>query len=544
MPRIVIDFASDPPATASGPGAALAALDPAELNAWRIAIQRQADREAQLRLLTEIDGQTATIQAATDAATRAAAQARESLRAVQQAEQQHRRQDRQQRMAALARGQSLQFTVQRGSQVIGEINASVDQQRLIETVLSLARRDRGEIPFVLDPSGAVHTVDQDANKAIKALGLDFAALASQKASSTDAVGDWLIVTRRDDSGIVFGLARPMRDSLRDMRRASLSTLAVGLLLIAASFVVIVPLAARLTRHVTTLTDGVRRLARGERGTRVPVESRDEIGDLATAFNAMAAELASHEHMLVQQERLRRELELCRQIQNEMLPHGLLKVGLTEMAGVSIPAREVGGDFFNYFALQDGTIAILVGDVSGKGVGAALLMANVQATLRARLPLEGDLPRLVAQLDQEVSANTPPEVYLTLFVGILDPARKLLRYVNAGHNPQFLLRPGGPIERMGPTGMPVGLMPGYPYGERTIAVGAGELLFLYTDGTVEVFNKAGDMFDADRLEAALIAAANGSINEVLASVEAAVLEFRGAAEPYDDATMMALRISAP
>jgi len=246
-------------------------------------------------------------------------------------------------------------------------------------------------------------------------------------------------------------------------------------------------------------------------------------------------------MLVQQERLRRELELSRQIQNEMLPHGLLKVGLTEVAGVSVPAREVGGDFFNYFALQDGTIALLVGDVSGKGVGAALLMANVQATLRARLPLDGNLPHLVAQLDLEVAANTPPEVYLTLFVGILDPARRLLRYVNAGHNPQFLLRPDGHIERMGASGLPVGLMPGYPYEERTIDVGAGELLFLYTDGTVEVFNEAGDMFDADRLEAALVRASTGTVNQVLATVEAAILEFRGTAEPYDDATMLALRI---
>jgi sigma-B regulation protein RsbU (phosphoserine phosphatase) len=117
-------------------------------------------------------------------------------------------------------------------------------------------------------------------------------------------------------------------------------------------------------------------------------------------------------------------------------------------------------------------------------------------------------------------------------------------VNAGHNPQFLLRPEGRIERMGPSGMPVGLMPGYPYEERTIAVGAGELLFLYTDGTVEVFNEAGEMFDADRLQQALVQASAGSVNEVLATVEASILAFRGTAEPFDDATMMALRISAP
>jgi len=544
MPRIVIEFAGDAGTTGTGQARSFEALDSSELTLWRVALQRQADREAQLRRRSEFASEAATIQASTETATRAAAQAREAARAVPQADQQRRHLERQQHMTALARGEALTFAVQRDGQVIGEINANVDQRRLIETVLSLARRDRGEIPFVLDPSGSVHTVDEAADKTIKALALDFKALAGRPSSSTDTVGDWLVVTRRDESGIVFGLARPMRDSLRDMRRASLSNLAAGLLLIAAAFVVIVPLASRLTRHVKTLTDGVQRLARGERGTRVAVESSDEIGDLARAFNGMAAELESHERMLVQQERLRRELELCRQIQNDMLPHGLLKVGLTEVAGVSIPAREVGGDFFNYFAMQGGTIALLVGDVSGKGVGAALLMANVQATLRARLPLEDDLRRLVAQLDREVAENTPSEVYLTLFVAILDPARGVLRYVNAGHNPQFLLRPVGRIERLGPGGMPVGLMPGNPYEERSIAVGAGDLLFLYTDGAVEVFNEADDMFDADRLEQALVKASPGSVAEVLAAVETSVREFRGTAEPFDDATMMALRIAAP
>ena len=107
--------------------------------------------------------------------------------------------------------------------------------------------------------------------------------------------------------------------------------------------------------------------------------------------------------------------------------------------MSIPAREVGGDFFNYFALDNGQIALLVGDVAGKGVGAALLMANVQATLRARLPLERDLAALVDAIDRDVDERTPGGVYVTLFVGILDPRSHTLRYVNAGHHPQFLLR---------------------------------------------------------------------------------------------------------
>jgi len=104
---------------------------------------------------------------------------------------------------------------------------------------------------------------------------------------------------------------------------------------------------------------------------------------------MAAGLESHQKLVVEQERLHRELELCRRIQTEMLPRTRLRLGLAEIKGISIPAREVGGDFFNYFVLPDGSLALVVGDVSGKGVSAALLMANIQATLRARMPLEND-----------------------------------------------------------------------------------------------------------------------------------------------------------
>jgi serine phosphatase RsbU (regulator of sigma subunit) len=523
-PRVVITM---PPVPGTGSGAggiSFEALDADSLNAWKRAIQRQVDREMQ-----------------TTASAMAGA-VNDRRQALQAAATERRRVQRQSHLLALARGDALKFEVQRQGQTVGEISATVDRHRMIETVLSLARRDRGEIPFVVDAEGAVHTVDATAAASLKDLGLNFAAVAAATEPVTRSIGDWLVVTRHDPSGITFGLARPLRDSLRDMRRASLANLAVGLLLIAVAFAAVVPLATGLTRHLATLTDGVQRLARGDRRARVTVDSGDEVGELGQAFNRMAAELESHEKLLVQQERLRRELELCRQIQNEMLPHGPLRVGLAEVAGVSIPAREVGGDFFNYFALQDGTMALLVGDVSGKGVGAALLMANIQATLRAKLPLEPDLALLVADVDRDVAANTPMEVYLTLFVAIVDPERRRLRYVNAGHNPQFLLAADGRVERMGPTGLPVGLMPGHPYEERTVPVDPGDLLFLYTDGAVEVFNEAGDMFDADRLQQVLTQF-SGSVDEVLIGVETALRAFRGSAEPSDDATMVALRVGA-
>jgi sigma-B regulation protein RsbU (phosphoserine phosphatase) len=446
-------------------------------------------------------------------------------------------------MSALASGQPLRFSMRRGTEVVGQVNATLSRTRLIETVLSLARRDRGEVPFVVEADGQIETTGAEAASLLAAMHFDTSGLAADGSPLTQTLGDYIVVMRRDPSGIAFGIARPIGDSLREMRRASLTNLGLGALLIACAFVVIVPLASRLTRDLGRLTDGVRRLDGGDRSARVFVDSKDEVGELARAFNQMAGDLASHEKMLVQQERLRRELELCRQIQNEMLPHGRLKLGLTEVSGVSIPATEVGGDFFNYFVLPDGSLALLVGDVSGKGVGAALLMANIQATLRAKLPLQASLPSLVDTVDRDIAANTPLEVYVTLFVGILDPTRLVLRYVNAGHNPQYVLRADGGIETLASTGLPVGLLPGRGYEERTLAVGSGDLLFLYTDGVVEVQNEADEMFGAERLQQLLRSHATAGVDDMLACVESGLRDFRGAAEPFDDATMMAMRLGA-
>jgi sigma-B regulation protein RsbU (phosphoserine phosphatase) len=315
-----------------------------------------------------------------------------------------------------------------------------------------------------------------------------------------------------------------------------------MLVIALAFIGIVPISHRMTQHLATLTSGVRQLAGGDFHTRVPVRSNDEFGALAGAFNQMAEDLERHEAAAVEQERMRRELELSRLIQTEMLPRGPLRSGPAEIAGVSIPARQVGGDFFNYFVLPDNRLALLVGDVSGKGVSAALLMANIQATLRARLPHETDLARLADRLDRELDQNTPGGVYLTLFLGILETDGRLLRYVNAGHNPQFVVRRRGGLEALSSTGMPIALYAGHGYTASETRLEAGDLLFFYTDGLVEAENAAGDMIGSDRLQEMLTAEQGEQIADVLRHIEQQISEFRGKAELFDDATMMALRIS--
>ena len=437
-------------------------------------------------------------------------------------------------------GRRVEIAVKQDGKVVGKANAMLNLDRTLRTVFAFARRDQGEIPFAIDTRGVLHNPDPAQRRVLESFGA--AALGPAAADGNPRrAGDWLIVARKDPSGLIFGIARPMGESLREIRRDSMRNLSLGLLVIALALIGIVPISHGMTRHLTSLDAGVRQLAAGNFRTRVPVRSSDEFGSLAKAFNQMAEDLERHQALVVEQERLRKELELSRLIQTEMLPRAPLRLGAAEIKGISIPAREVGGDFFNYFALPDGRLALLVGDVSGKGVSAALLMANVQATLRARLPREADLARLAADLDREIDETTPGAVYLTLFVGILDTERHELRYVNAGHNPQFVLHQGNGFEVMGATGLPIAIYPGQPYREEVVPVRPGDLLFFYTDGLVEAEDESGDMFGLDRLKTLIGQKQQQGVDSVLLDVEEAVRKFRGDHEALDDATLMALRL---
>jgi serine phosphatase RsbU (regulator of sigma subunit) len=424
-----------------------------------------------------------------------------------------------------------------------EALAAAQQQELrllLRAILSGTERRQGAIPFALDGEGRLYAPDPADQAVLEGLG----AVPGTPVTRRDA-SDWIVAHRSErESGIMIGVARPVGEALREMRRTTARNLGLGLGLAVLALVGILPLSRRMTRHLASLTDGAERLAAGHLEVSVPVPHGREFRHLALTFNRMARDLHANQERLLEQERMRKELEIGRRIQEELLPRGPLRAPFAEMGGVSSPAREVGGDFFNYFALPDDEVAILVGDVSGKGVPAALLMANLQATLRARLPLEPDLARLVDALDREMANEEPLAPYYTLFLAVLEGRSARLRYVNAGHNTQFVLRHEGGIEPLASTGRPPGLYPGGGYDEAAVFLRREDALFLFTDGLVEAEDESEEPFGTGRLEAMLQLDRGHDLGSLLARIDAAVRSHRGPLEAADDATMVVLRYSGP
>jgi sigma-B regulation protein RsbU (phosphoserine phosphatase) len=227
------------------------------------------------------------------------------------------------------------------------------------------------------------------------------------------------------------------------------------------------------------------------------------------------------------------------VQRELLPRGVPVVRGLEITGVCIPAIGVGGDYYDFLPLQDERIGLVIADVSGKGIPAALLMAGLQGAVRS-LALPGVAPcevnrRLNDMLHQSTSASR----YATMFFGLYDPQDRSLHYSNAGHFPPIHLGAHG-AAYLSQGGLPIGLMPSSLYGEGRRELGVGDILALYTDGVVETPNTSGEEFGNARLVDILTREREKPLPELLSSVIEAVELWGGGGAPHDDVTLVLAR----
>jgi len=202
----------------------------------------------------------------------------------------------------------------------------------------------------------------------------------------------------------------------------------------------------------------------------------------------------------ERERIEHELQVARQIQKELLPETIPKLEGWRLAAYYQPAREVGGDFYDFLEFADGRLGLVVGDATGHGMPAALVMATTRGMLRAVVQSLESPGEVLAKVNEALAADIPPSTFVTCFYCILEPQSGLLRYANAGHDLPYLRRGGGQAEELRARGMPLGLMSGMSYEEKQTILEAGEAALFYSDGLVEAHNPEGEMFGFPRLQA--------------------------------------------
>lgn len=246
---------------------------------------------------------------------------------------------------------------------------------------------------------------------------------------------------------------------------------------------------------------------------------------------------------IEKQKLEDELLIAREIQKGLLPSILPTIPGIDIAATNISSKQVGGDYYDIIPAPPNRYVIAIGDVSGKGTPAALLMANIQATIRALVPLELSLSELTRRVNDLMCENTGGNTFVTFFWGFLDPTTMTLTYVNAGHNYPYLLHADGSFERLDKGGMILGVMKTtIPYEEATIKLISGDILFLFTDGVSEAMNRDSQEYGEARIEFALRKHRLETAQCILERLHEDILVHADGAQQSDDITMMVLKVA--
>ncbi len=328
---------------------------------------------------------------------------------------------------------------------------------------------------------------------------------------------------------------------------------------------------RMTRTVTAavaqLHDATRHVDRGDFSHRIPVKSSDQLADLAHSFNSMTASI---EKLILEQkekQRLENELAIAQEVQNQLFPRSISELESLEVHGFCRPARTVSGDYYDFLSASSHKLILAVGDISGKGISAALLMATIHSAVRAysveslpqmREPLavgavsgsgrvmatwpegiEVSPGALLGLLNHQLYESTPAEKYATLFLGIYDGRIRRLTYSNGGHLPPILIGTDGAVRRLEAGGTVVGLFDGMTYEEGSVEMHPGEVFVAYSDGVTEPENEFGE-FGEQRLIDLVRDNRNLPLEQISQLVTSAVDDWIGDKEQPDDVTLVLAR----
>ncbi|MGE5175586.1 MAG: PP2C family protein-serine/threonine phosphatase [Hyphomicrobiales bacterium] len=296
----------------------------------------------------------------------------------------------------------------------------------------------------------------------------------------------------------------------------------------------------ITGAVGALRGGVEALEAGRLGHRIEIAGNDELWDVAAGFNQAAEGLERARKLELERERLENELQIARRIQARLLPAAPPDAPGLEIAGLSLPALEVGGDYYDHVALGDGRVALVVADVSGKGVPAALLMSGFRASLLGQLDAHADPARVMANVNRFLHRSVEPGRFVTAFLAIVDGRNGAIEYVNAGHNTPFLVPPSGAPVALETGGLLLAMLEDAAYEHGAATLERGTTLVIYSDGAVEARAPDGAMWGEERLIGQVRDTASRPCADAAQRIAEQVRVFEGAQGPSDDLTLVLAR----
>ncbi|MCZ6508644.1 MAG: SpoIIE family protein phosphatase [Acidobacteria bacterium] len=448
--------------------------------------------------------------------------------------------------AARVLGQEYVCPVEVEGEEIGSLRASILASRVVAEVLGRADRSQGEIPFAFDAEGRVYLADAVDQPELEAIGL----VVDGRIAHRQELEDWVVAyLDDDDSDLTFGIARPIRHLVRELRATAGSNFGLGFGLVGLALIGVVPLSRRLTRDLEELTAGSERLAAGNWDARVPVRSRDEVGKLAQSFNRLARDLAETQKRLLDNEvqrqllqaendRKSRELEEAREFQLSLLPKRLPDHRGVEVAVFMQTATEVGGDYYDFQQAADGSLTTVIGDATGHGAKAGTMVTVIKSLFTAWSSSRA-LADFLAQAASSIKSMELGRMAMALALARIEG--RTLKVSSAGMPPVLVCRHAGEVEEIALSGLPLGGMAPSHYEERTVQLEPGDTILLMSDGFPELPNAEGEPIGYDRVRQLFEDSGGKAPQTIIDNLAQFAGDWHPEVAPADDITFVVLRL---
>ena len=455
---------------------------------------------------------------------------------------------------SLILGKKFATPIRQEGQVVGQLTARISPDQVIRRVLGSATDDRSEIPFAVDREGTLYTRNDDEKLQLDQLGISERVRKNQPVRE---IRGWIVSSSIDpQSGLRIGVARPVGDNFDELRRTAGRNFGLGLGLIVFAMIGIVPLSNHLTRDVKLVTDGADRIAHGDLMTRLPVKTKNELGQLARAFNRMAEDLSVQQQKLVEQERSRKEQELqqrllaveyerksveledARRFQLSMLPKELPRHEAYDVAVYTRTATEVGGDYYD-FHLTDDVLSVTIGDATGHGAKAGT-MVTVIKTLFSGYNSAVAPADFLHDAAEKIKRMDLGRMAMALSLGRLD--RRKLTLSSAGMPPVLVHSAAtSRVEEIALSATPLGTL-GSAYEQIDVELASGDTVLFLSDGFPELMNDVHQQLGySATLDAFGEAARGADANAVIESLVTFSSRWHGDAPPNDDVTFVVVRV---